>query len=373
MNILITGGAGFIGSHLRNRLLNDGHRVRILDNLLPQVHGENPNVDFSEVEFIKADVRDHEAVQAALKDIEIVYHLAAETGVGQSQYEIERYISVNTYGTAVVLDAAVKANVNQVLITSSRAVYGEGVHVCNDCGNSFVPKSRAIENLAKGDWEVFCPNCGSVATAMLMKEDDPSSPVSIYGLTKLQQEQTAAQISAVHPLSVTNLRLFNVFGPGQSLSNPYVGVLGTFFRRINAGNEIDIYEDGRMRRDFVYVGDVVEALVHATGNQAVFNRSVNVGTGEAVTLEQAGDEMFRQLGKERRVKFSKKFRLGDIHHAVAETSLCEELLRFRPSVSFSEGLASFIAWAKTAGVDATDIDSLAESQLRQNSLLGQAN
>ncbi len=372
MKVLITGGAGFIGTHLRNLLVAEGHQVKILDNLLPQVHGDAPSTDFGDCEFVRGDVRDVGAVSDALKGVEIVYHLAAETGVGQSQYEIERYISTNTLGTAVVLQAAVSADVKQIIITSSRAVYGEGVHLCSTCGTSFVPKSRFQKDLDEGNWEILCPSCGNVSLNQPMHEDDPVSPISIYGLTKLQQEQIANQVSETYNVPVTSLRLFNVFGPGQSLSNPYVGVLGTFFRRIKSGNEIDIYEDGQMRRDFVYVGDVVDALNAAAGNEKAFNATFNVGSGSAVTLEQAGLEMFRLMNVEPQLKFSGKYRLGDLHHAVASVQKLRDALGYTPSTAFSAGLEQFVAWAQKDTSGDADIDLKAEALLKERNLLRQA-
>jgi dTDP-L-rhamnose 4-epimerase len=372
MNILITGGAGFIGSHLRKKLVQNGHKVRILDNLLPQVHGDKPDVDFADVEFALGDVRNPQAVHSAIADMDIVYHLAAETGVGQSQYEIQRYISTNTLGTAVVLEAAINARVKQIIITSSRAVYGEGVHRCRSCKSSFVPRSRSQYDLDQGNWEIKCPDCGAETTAQLMKEDDPNSPISIYGLTKVQQEQIAFQVRLVHPMPVTNLRLFNVFGPGQSLNNPYVGVLGTFFRRISAGQDIDVYEDGQMQRDFVFVDDVAEALMLSAGNERVFDRTINVGSGIAVTLEEAGREMFSVLGSEPKINFSGKYRLGDIHHAVGDIGLLKELLGYVPSTSFSNGLDKFVEWAKKQNRADFRIDQHAENLLKENNLLRQA-
>ena len=371
-NVLVTGGAGFIGTHLVKAAAENGHTVRIFDNLSPQVHGPDPVVDQRDCEFVLGDVRSLDQVSAAMENIDVVFHLAAETGVGQSQYEIERYISTNTLGTAVVLQAAVQAGVKHLVIASSRAVYGEGLHQCESCGEQFVPVSRSLDDLSRGDWEVKCSVCGSLATALPMKEEHPPRPGSIYGLTKLQQEQIAANVGRVHHLPVTNLRFFNVFGPGQSLTNPYVGVLGTFFRRIKAGEEIDLYEDGKMLRDFVYVEDVVDAILRVVGNEKTYGFSINVGTGLPVTLEEAGLEMFRQLGAEPKINRSSKFRSGDIHHAVADTGLTKELLGFVPSTTFGDGLQRFVAWANDREPIDRTIDSNAEDQLRRHNLLGQA-
>lgn len=373
MNILITGGAGFIGTHLRKKLAAGGeHSVKIFDNLLAQVHGENPPSEFEDCdEFIKGDVRDIDAVRRAAKGADVVYHLAAETGVGQSQYEIERYVSTNTLGTAAVLQAAAEENVKQIVIASSRAVYGEGLHKCANCNLEYVPAPRLQADLDAGRWEVFCAACGGEAEALLMEESAPTMPTSVYGLTKLQQEQLARQVGQIYNLPVTLLRLFNVFGPGQSLGNPYVGVLGTFFRRIMSGGGIDIYEDGQMRRDFVFVGDVVEALNLVAGNDSAFNQTINVGTGEVVTLQAAGEAVFEVLGREPEMSFSGKYRLGDIHHAVADTRLINEKLGFVPQTSFADGLARYLAWASQNDLDFANIDAAAERQLADKNLLRQ--
>lgn len=372
MKILITGGAGFIGTHLRKKLITEGNSVRVFDNLIPQVHGDDPSIDFSDCEFIRGDVREFSALSKAMAGIDVVYHLAAETGVGQSQYEIERYISTNTLGTAVALQAAVNSNVQQFIVTSSRAVYGEGTHACPQCDNRFVPASRKHSDLQKGIWEIACPACGTETQPLAMSEQHTIKPISIYGLTKVQQEQIGEQVRQVYPMPVTNLRLFNVFGPGQSLGNPYVGVLGTFFRRISSGEGIDIYEDGQMRRDFVYVGDVVEVLHRVNSNQKAFDRTLNVGNGVPVTLEQAGKEMFALLGKEARMDFSGKFRVGDIHHAVADTALIGDILNYVPETPFLDGLRQFVDWAMEKSHDGSGIDAAAEHQLKERNLLLQA-
>ncbi|MDT4898883.1 MAG: dTDP-L-rhamnose 4-epimerase [Acidobacteriota bacterium] len=369
MRILITGGAGFIGSHLARQLLSMGHSVVVFDNLLPQVHGSNPQLALTGCETVWADVRDSKAVAEVMKGIDVVHHLAAETGVGQSQYEIERYVSTNTYGTAVVLEAAAAAQVRQVITASSRAVYGEGQYHCSNCGQTFVAESRSDSEMEAGIWDISCPRCEQLCEPIPMAEDAPLSPISIYGITKLQQEQLARGVSQAHHLPVTILRFFNVFGPGQSLSNPYVGVLGTFFRRARGGLTVEIYEDGQMLRDFVFVNDVVEALQLCTGNQSSFGQTLNVGLGEAVTLSQVAAEMFRALELEPRMTISGRYRLGDIRHAIAKVSNLESVLGFRPQTSFAQGLRLYAKWALENESDAPD--NVAEEQLVARNLLRQ--
>jgi dTDP-L-rhamnose 4-epimerase len=368
--ILITGGAGFIGSRLARQLVREGHSVVVVDNLLPQVHGDHPQPDLPDCETIWADVRDRDALDRAMKGVEVVHHFAAETGVGQSQYEIARYVSVNTYGTALVLEAAGAAGVRQLVIASSRAVYGEGTFDCAQCGKSFAADGRSSEQMDAARFDIYCPECGAPALPQVMSESTSANPVSIYGLTKYQQEQLAQQVSTINDLETTILRFFNVYGPGQSLKNPYVGVLGTFFRRANTDRTIEVYEDGKMSRDFVFVGDVVEALRRATNNEAAFGQLLNVGSGEALTLFDIATEMFRLLSKEPQIKISGRYRSGDIRHAVASVSRLEQQLGFVPRTTFSEGLHQFVDWALAHQSESAD--DLAAEELASRRLLRQA-
>lgn len=367
MRILITGGAGFIGSRLARRLAREGHSVVVLDSLLSQVHGDAPQPRLPGCETIWADVRDAEALESAISGVDVVHHFAAETGVGQSQYEIGRYVSVNTYGTALVLEKAVEARVSQVVIASSRAVYGEGQYRCARCEQNFIPAGRRTNEMDEGLWDIYCTRCGEAADALPMTEDELPSPSSVYGITKLQQEQLATVVGEAHNLPVTILRFFNVYGPGQSLRNPYVGVLGTFFRRARSGAHAEIYEDGQMLRDFVFVDDVVEALRLVTGNERSFGQTLNVGTGEAVTLQEVAEEIFRALGLEPESVVSGRYRVGDIRHAFADVSRLEAVLGFRPRVSFAEGLRAYVNWALENQTEAAD--SAADEQLAKHNLL----
>ncbi|CAN5437861.1 SDR family NAD(P)-dependent oxidoreductase [soil metagenome] len=376
MRILITGGAGFIGQYLARRLHQGGHTVRILDNMLPQVHGTSSTNDVQiEGEVIRADVRDPSSVASALRGIEVVYHLAAETGVGQSQYDMARYVSTNTYGTAVVLQECVAAGVKQVVISSSRAIYGEGSHRCKVCESVFVPSERARATLDSGTWEIPCQKCGCPTHAIGTRETSPANPVSVYGVTKLQQEQLARVTAQAHDLPVTILRFFNVFGPGQSLANPYTGVLGTFYRLASTDCEIEVYEDGKMLRDFVYVEDIVEALVRSAGNSNTYHQAVNVGAGTPLALLDIARQMFIALGKKPRVRITGRYRVGDVRHAFADTTLLEDTLGFLPRVTFGEGLRRYVEWARESeGMQQSangNMDMQAASELESRQMLRQ--
>jgi dTDP-L-rhamnose 4-epimerase len=297
-----------------------------------------------------------------------VYHLAGVTGVGQSQYQIARYISSNTYGTAVVLEVAVAARVRQVVIASSRAVYGEGAYYCPSCHQTFLPASRGTETLSARGWDIRCTECHTPAEPIPVAEDIPLAPVSIYGLSKLQQEQLARQAEATHGLPVTILRLFNVYGPGQSLNNPYSGVLGTFFRRARSNLPVEIYEDGHMQRDWIYVQDAVEVLAAVTGEPRAFGCTLNVGTGRGVTMIEAATQLLQAMGVEPRIRVSGKYRVGDVRNMVADTSRMRQLLGLRPQTRFEDGVRAYVNWALQSQADASDAAAEAElgpSLLRQ--------
>ncbi len=370
MRAVITGGAGFIGTRLAGRLAAQGHSVRILDIAPGAPQGRNSGAAIPGVEHVFADVRQQHTVIAAMDGVDVVHHLAADTGVGQSQYEFVRYVETNTFGTAVVLQAALAAHAKQLVIASSRAVYGEGQWRCRSCDTSFTAEQRRVTDLDRGVWDVPCPSCAALAEYQPTPESAPPAPSSVYGLTKLQQEQLGRMVSRVHHLPVTILRLFNVYGPGQSLSNPYVGVLGTFFRRIRSGGPVELYEDGQMLRDFVFVDDAVAVLSAVTAREDCFGCTLNVGTGLGITLLEVAQGLSAEMGAAPHIEVRGRYRVGDVRHAVADISSLESRTGYRPRTPFAEGLQAFVGWAQENAVDADDLG--AQRQLESRNLFRQA-
>lgn len=289
--VLITGGAGFIGSHLIRHLLARGMALRVLDALTAQVHGAVPQglgwlVD-ERIEFLRGSVTDRITVEAALEGVTHVVHLAAETGTGQSMYEISRYFDVNVQGTANLLDilqnSKAGGSVRSLIVASSRAIYGEGSYICPEHGVVY-PDSRTNASMSSGNFELNCPKCGYVVSLADTEETAPFRPTSVYGLTKQIQEQAILMHARTNRLNAFALRYQNVYGPGQSLKNPYTGILAVFSNLARQGKPIDVYEDGLESRDFVYIDDVAEATVRSVMYDGPFVGALNVGTGEALSL-----------------------------------------------------------------------------------------
>lgn len=357
-NILITGGAGFIGSRLSLALIERGHAIRVLDNLSPQIHGEDPmgsplyRTISGCVDFRRGDVRNTDDLSAALEGIETVIHLAAETGTGQSMYAIRHYADVNVGGTALLLDliANRKLPVRRMVLASSRAIYGEGQYVCPDHGTVF-PAARRSEDMQRGEFDPKCPLCGSPTRMQPTTEDAPLIPTSVYGITKLSQEQMMLTVGKALGISTIALRYQNVYGPGQSLSNPYTGILSIFSTRIRHGNPINIFEDGRESRDFVYIDDVVAATVAAVEHDSVVVDAMNVGSGEATSVSAVVQALQAALGREVATEISGQFRVGDIRHNLADISRIRRSFGYTPRVTFAAGLERFAQWVGTQAVE----------------------
>lgn len=353
MRVLITGGAGFIGSHIALKLIEKGYVVTVLDNLLEQIHGTDPDKTSplycrikDKVRFIKGDVCDKAAFEEGLLDADYVIHLAAETGTGQSMYEIKRYVDVNIGGTALLLDILtnIKNHVSRVVVAESRAVYGEGKYFCEKCGDVY-PTERKDEDMAKGDFECHCPKCGRIVKLVATTEDSAIHPSSIYGIGKQVQGQLVHLICKNIGIDSVSFRYQNVYGPGQSLTNPYTGILSIFSNRIKSHKGINIFEDGKESRDFVYIDDVVDATIAGMEVPAANGHVFNIGTGVATDVLTVAKTLCKHYGIEIPLTVSGNYRLGDIRHNYADINLAKKILKFQPKVTFDEGIKRFTEWA----------------------------
>ncbi|TAM77175.1 NAD-dependent epimerase/dehydratase family protein [bacterium] len=346
MRVLVSGGAGFIGFKLVKRLLSAGHEVAVLDNLHPQVHGDKPAPALIEREtrFVRGDVRDA-AAWRALFPVDAIVHLAAETGTGQSLDEIERYVSTNIGGTAVLLDSVRESGAHRVVVASSRAIYGEGLHRCEE-HDLVSPPPRRREDLSAGDFEARCPVCQRATAPVATREDTSPNPASVYGTTKLAQELLVRQACDAAGVEHVTLRFQNVYGPGQSLKNPYTGILSIWASQIEQGRTLDVYEDGRVIRDFVYVDDVVTALFDGVGRAALAGEVLNVGTGRATTLLDIVAAFSAVLGRDVPFEITGHFRPGDIRYAFADTARARQAMGYDCSTRLEDGLRAFVGWAK---------------------------
>jgi dTDP-L-rhamnose 4-epimerase len=352
--ILITGGAGFIGSSLANDLFLKGHEVRVLDNLSPQIHGVNPEASSlflslnKRINFIKGSVTNSHDLLSALEGVDTVLHLAAETGTGQSMYAIQHYSEVNIGGTALLLDLIANKGlpVKKIVVASSRAIYGEGRYLCSEHGYIY-PHARSVDNMALGDFDVHCPKCDATVELMPTDEFSPVDPSSIYGITKLTQEQMVLNMGKALGISAIALRYQNVYGPGQSLTNPYTGILSIFSTRIRNRSPINIFEDGKISRDFVYIDDVVSLTAQALEYDAPLVGAFNVGSGVASNILYIARKLQELLEITVPTKVSGQFRVGDIRNNYADLSNVNKVFGYRPIVNIEKGLSYFIEWVKT--------------------------
>jgi len=348
-NILITGGAGFVGSHLADALVSAGHNVRVFDNLTPQVHGDQlPGYLSAEAELIKGDMRDADAVHRALEGIDVVFHLAAAVGVGQSMYEISHYMGANTQGTAVLLQAFLerKNRVQKLVVASSMSIYGEGKYLCAQCGD-MAPATRSAEQLKARQWEVFCPQCGEVLTPIPTDESKPVQCSSIYALSKKDQEEMCLLYGRTYGLPVVAFRYFNIYGPRQALSNPYTGVAAIFAARLLNGNHPLVFEDGKQMRDFVSVHDAVRANLLAMERSEADGRALNIGSGEAISIREVAMALSSALEIYIPAELTGKYRAGDIRHCFGDISAARTLLGYQPAVRFAEGLKELVGWLRS--------------------------
>jgi len=369
MKVLVTGGAGFIGSFLVDKLIELGHSVRILDNFEPQVH-QNKMPDYlnSKAELIRGDLTVRDDVKKALQDVEVIFHQGAMVGVGQSMYQIERYVKANTMGTALLLDLLVNSenNVKKLIVASSMSTYGEGSYSCETCG-VVEPPLRGEGQMAKGDWELHCPACGGVLKPVPTKETKKQEVNSVYAITKKDQEDMCLNVCKSYGIPTVALRYFNVFGPRQSLSNPYTGVAAIFMSRIKNGNVPIVYEDGMQTRDFISIHDIVQANILSMDKKAADYEIFNVGTGGQITIKSIAETLAKLYGKDIKPNVVGKFRKGDVRHCFADISKIKSKLGFSPQVSFDEGMKELIDWSSKA--ESEDKFEQATSELEKRNLI----
>ncbi|MDA2915396.1 NAD-dependent epimerase/dehydratase family protein [Nitrospinae bacterium AH_259_B05_G02_I21] len=372
--ILVTGGAGFIGSHLVDGLLERGEAVRVLDILDPQVHpsGSLPSyiqghVDTGRVELHVGDVRDRPTWRKALDGVRVVVHLAAAVGVGQSMYEVARYVEINTQGTAILLDILANEahRVEKLIVASSMSIYGEGSSTCPECG-PFVPEIREEKQLQKGDYEVHCPSCGSLANPAPTPETKPPVPTSVYAVSKRDQEELCLTIGRAYDIPTVALRYFNVYGPRQALTNPYAGVAAIFSSRLLNNNSPLIFEDGDQTRDFIHISDIVQANLLAMDCSEAAGQALNIGTGRPTSVAQLAGHIAQALGSDIAPTVVGKYRSGDIRHCVADISRAREVLGFEPRVPLANGVSDLVDWVRQQ--EAEDRVDIAARELEQKGL-----
>ncbi len=371
--ILITGGAGFIGSHLVDLLLENGHEIIVYDNLDAQVHGkldQPPAYLNKHIEFINGNVQDYNLFYTAIKDVEVIYHLAAAVGVGQSMYLISKYIEYNTLGTAILLDilANKEHNVEKLIVASSMSIYGEGKYNCESCGYVF-PQFRDNHDLEKGIWEYKCKNCGKELIPVPTDELKPLDSTSIYAMSKKHQEKMSLLIGDTYGIDTVALRFFNVYGSRQALSNPYTGVCAIFCSNLLAGNPPFIFEDGLQSRDFINVKDVCQALILAMKIEGAKGNAFNVGTGIPITINNIAQILTQKINPKLKPIITNKYRAGDIRHCFADISKFKEKSGFEPKTSFKQGIEELIQWVKLQVGKVQDKSRNAFEELKNKGLI----
>lgn len=347
--VLVTGGAGFVGSHTVDALLRAGHAVRVFDNLTEQVHaGGRPEYLARDMEFIEGDMRDFDAVRRAVAGMDVIFHLAAAVGVGQSMYEITNYMGTNTQGTANLLQAVLDSNrqFDKLVVASSMSIYGEGKYLCPRCGEQG-PPPRPLQQLKFKQWEALCPKCGEPLTPTATDELKPLQCTSIYALSKKDQEEMTLLFGRTYGLPVVALRYFNIYGPRQALSNPYTGVAAIFASRLLNGHPPLVFEDGRQMRDFVSVHDIVRANLLAMERAEADGMPLNIGSGQAVSIREVGEVLAQALGADIQPEITGKYRAGDIRHCFADVSRAGGVLGYAPQVKFAEGVQELAGWLRS--------------------------
>lgn len=366
--VLITGGAGFIGSHLADELRGAGYHVRVLDSLAAQVHGEDspwPDYLRPDVERVTGDVQDAAVLRRALAGIDRVVHLAAMVGVGQSMYQVTDYVAVNDLGTATLLEALIERPVERLIVASSMSIYGEGLYA-DAAGHPVEVLERGRDALRRAEWDPRGPN-GAALTPLPTPESKTPALTSVYALSKYVQERMCLMVGQAYGMETVALRFFNVYGTRQALSNPYTGVLAIFAARLLNGRPPLVFEDGRQRRDFVHVRDVARACRLALEAPGAVGQALNVGSGESHSVAEVANRLAAAMGVDIAPEITGRFRTGDIRHCFADTTRARDLLGFTPRVGFDEGLAELVEWlADRAAVDRID---QATDELRRRGLV----
>jgi dTDP-L-rhamnose 4-epimerase len=376
--VLITGGAGFIGSHLTKSLVGAGYGVRILDCLAPQIHGQVPTaLDWIEslgVEFIRGSVSDQATVRKVLRGVDTIIHLAAETGTGQSMYEIAHYNNVNIGGTATLLDVLANDrsySVKRLVLASSRSIYGEGSYICVRCNEQkrHYPDARKLAQLTLHRWEHTCTTCGNDLEPVATREEDSVKPASIYAATKYAQENLVRVACSALGVDYAILRLQNVYGEGQSLNNPYTGILSIFSTRIRRGQYLPIFEDGLETRDFVHVQDVANSFLAAIQFSGTLSDVINVGTGVKTTVAEIAAHLSKAFGTKPNLITTKEYRLGDIRHNFADIARLRTKLDYHPVIDLDTGMERFSNWVLQQSIPEDKLD-YANKELKSRGLMG---
>lgn len=352
-NILITGGAGFVGSHLADALLARGHSVRLFDNLTPQVHGDAaPEYLNSNAELFRGDVNDSAALREALVGVDAVFHFAAAVGVGQSMYQVAHYMRANTQGTAALLQVLLdlKIPIEKLVVASSMSIYGEGMYLCVNCG-TVAPPPRPVSQFTKKAWETKCARCKASLTPLPTAESKPLQCTSIYALSKKDQEEMCLLFGRTYQLPVVALRLFNIYGPRQALSNPYTGVAAIFATRLLNHRAPLIFEDGLQLRDFVSIHDVIQACMLALDTNTADGMALNIGSGNSISIREVARALAAALGSDIAAEITGKYRAGDIRHCFADISAARRHLGYEPRVSFAQGMKELVGWLRSQQPD----------------------
>jgi len=372
--VLVTGGAGFIGSHTADLLMEHGYHLTMLDNLEPQVHGierKLPDYINKNAVLIYGDVLDRELLTKTIQEVDAIIHLAAMVGVGQSMYQIERYVDVNTRGTANLLDVLVNSenNVRKLVVASSMSIYGEGKYHCEKCASTVYPGLRNEAQLEKKQWDHFCSTCGYPLTSLPTDEEKPLLSTSIYAMTKRHQEEMCLLIGKTYGIPTVALRYFNIYGSRQALSNPYTGCAAIFTSRILNNKPPYIFEDGNQTRDFIHVKDIAKANLNALEHNNANYKAINIGTGNPIRIKELAETLTKLYNNPNlKPHISNEYRKGDIRHCYADTTKAQHLLNFQPTISLEDGLAELAEWAKTHRWGAIELFEKALKELKEKHL-----